>query len=172
MAGRRTPITPAKPLEDQKPRPPTTTDSPPSVGPPKQDFLDVEHFRSLSSASPRPSSTRPRSNIPPTSDRSRLPPFREDSNAESDEPWIRVDKTSELQRRLLGGSPFQSGDGFNVYIDGGRGFPDSVTISKVTIAALHADRTQVVAANGSTFAVAESGAFDPVFDAVRLREVI
>ncbi|ETL28468.1 hypothetical protein L916_18192 [Phytophthora nicotianae] len=165
MAGRRTPITPAKRLEDQKPRPPTTTDSPPSVGPPKQDFLDVEHFRSLSSASPRPSSTRPRSNIPPTSDRSRLPPFREDSNAESDEPWIRVDKTSELQRRLLGGSPFQSGDGFNVYIDGGRGFPDSVTISKVTIAALHADRTQVVAANGSTFAVAESGAFDPVFDA-------
>ncbi|KAG3033433.1 hypothetical protein PC121_g3932 [Phytophthora cactorum] len=173
MAGRRTPNdgrTPAKPLEDQKTRPPTSTierltDPPPSAGPQKQDFLDVDRLRLLSSASSRPPSTRPRSNIPPTGDKPRLPPFREDSNAEADEPWIRVDKTNELQRRLPGGNPFQSGDGVNVCIDGGRGFPDSVTISKVTIAALHADRTQVAAANSSAFAVPESDAFDPVFDA-------
>ncbi|KAG7385620.1 Coiled-coil domain-containing protein 17 [Phytophthora pseudosyringae] len=173
IQGRRTPNerpTPAKAYEDPNTTPPTTTTErlsvpPPPARPQKQDFLDVERSRLLSSASSRPPSTRPRSNIPLTGDRTRLPPFREDSDAEADGPWIRVDKSLELQRRLLSGSPFQSGDGFNVCIDGGRGFPDSVTISKVTIAALHADRTQVAAENGSTFAAVVSDVFDPVFDA-------
>ncbi|KAE9328697.1 hypothetical protein PF008_g16116 [Phytophthora fragariae] len=168
IQGRRTPVGLSKSLDDQK----TTTSSVPAERPserppsgrPKQDFLDVDRLRLISSASSRPPSTRPRSNLPTTSDRPRLPPFHEDTD-EADEPWIRVDKTAELQRRLLGGSSFQPGDGFNVFIDGGRGFPDSVTISKVTVAAHHADRTQVVAENGSAFASMASDAFDPTFDA-------
>ncbi|KAH7460318.1 hypothetical protein KRP22_008428 [Phytophthora ramorum] len=168
LQGRRSPndnSAPTKPLDDRK-----TISSPSSVepfsdSPQKQDFLDVDRLRLLSSTSSRPPSNRPRSDISTTGERPRLPPFREDSAAETDEPWIRVDKTLELQRRLLTGSPFQPGDGFNVYIDGGRGFPDCVTISKVTIAALHADRTQVVVENGSAFASAVSDAFDPTFDA-------
>ncbi|KAL3657350.1 hypothetical protein V7S43_017669 [Phytophthora oleae] len=150
IQGRRTPSAKSTtPLNDQKTVPPT----------PKQDFLDVDRLRSLSTASSRPPSTLP--GIPPTGDRPRLPPFRED---EADEPWIRVDNALELQRRLLGGNPFQSGDGFNVFIDGGRGFPDSTTISKVTIAALDANRSQVAAENGSEFAAVTSNAFDPEFD--------
>ncbi|GMF36588.1 unnamed protein product [Phytophthora fragariaefolia] len=162
----RTPVISAKPLDDQK----TTilsasvaSDPPSSALSQRQDFLDVDRLRSILSSSSRPPSTRPRSNIPNTSDRFRLPTFLEDAE-EVDEPWIRVDKTAEIQRRILGGNSFQPGDGFNVMIDGGRGFPDSATISKVTVAALHADRTQVITENGTAFASMLSNAFDPIFD--------
>ncbi|KAG1691303.1 hypothetical protein DVH05_027165 [Phytophthora capsici] len=149
IQGRRTPSEKIlNPLTDQKMTPPT----------PKQDFLDVDRLRSLLTASSRPSSTRPE--LPPTGNKPRLPPLQEN---EVDEPWIRVDKTLEIQRHLLGGNLFQSGDGFDLSVDGGRGFPDSTTISKVTIAALDADRGQVSADNGSGFADLTSNAFDPKF---------
>ncbi|GMF10672.1 unnamed protein product [Phytophthora lilii] len=170
IQGRKTPNDKlTKPLDDQKAassfvRTERLLDPPRSAHSQKQDFLDVDRLRLLSAASSRPPTTRPRSNIPATSDRVRLPAFPED-NDEADEPWIRVDNTAELQRRLLAGNSFQPGDGFNVFVDGGRGFPDNATISKVTIAALHADRTQVLAENGSAFPPATSSAFDPVFEA-------
>ncbi|OWZ13936.1 LOW QUALITY PROTEIN: hypothetical protein PHMEG_00012658 [Phytophthora megakarya] len=142
-------------------------DPPTTSFPLKQDFLDVDRLRLLSSTSSRPPSMRSRSNIPHSGDKTQLTVFREDSKAKTEEPWVRVDKTPELQRLLLSGNLFLNGDGFDVYIDGGRGFPDSVSLSKVTIAAFHADRTQFVAANGNMLATPMSNIFDPVYDASR-----
>ncbi|TYZ59473.1 hypothetical protein PybrP1_007085 [[Pythium] brassicae (nom. inval.)] len=68
-----------------------------------------------------------------------------DSDTNADAPWILADKSAERRRRLVDASNlFQPGDAFDVYIDGARGLPDSVTVTKVTAAALNSDRTQYV----------------------------
>lgn len=102
-------------------------------------------------------------------DRRRLVPVDEsDSDADVDAPWIHVDKRLERRVHIADASSlFEPGDAFDVAIDSARCLPDSVTLSKVTIAALHANRTQIATANGSAFAVLDSDVHSPSFDLVR-----
>lgn len=131
--------------------------------PPKRDFLDVERLRLLSSAHTRPvSTTRPRPNTNTTD--STLSSVSEEPGINT--PWIHVDKTLERQKQLVHGNFFQSGDGFDVFCDGARMLPDAVTLTKVTIAALHCDRSQIVVDNNSQYAALSSTAQCPSFDLV------
>lgn len=61
---------------------------------------------------------------------------------------------------------FQAGDAIDVYIDAARCLPGNVTLTKVTAAALNADRTQVPSENGSGFATMTSDVFSPVYGMV------
>lgn len=134
----------------------------------KRDFLDVDRLRLLSSASSRPATNpRPASSVVLGKDKRRLQAVEEGDDIDVDAPWIHVDQKAERRRRLMDGSNvFQSGDGFNVYVDGARCLPDNVTITKVTAAALHADRSQVPTENGSAFASLITDTFSPSFDMV------
>lgn len=147
---------------------PTTADR-------KENFLDVERLRLLSSASSRPSSTalRPASStsiVGGAKEKRRLVPVEEvDGDTDADAPWIHVDKSSERRKRLLDANNlFQAGDAFDVYIDGARCLPDNVTLTKATVAALNGDRSPVLTENGSAFASLTSNTYNPSFGVVSL----
>jgi hypothetical protein len=155
-----------------------------SQPPPSQDYLDVERLRLLSSSS---TTTRPPSGfIRPRSTLSAIPrnrigggsigslPAVPEASIFDDlspmSPWIRVDKSPDRHRHVVQ-ALFQPGDAFDVYVDGARFLPDNVTATKVTIAALHADRSKIspfTADSSSQLAVALSEACCPTFNLVAL----
>lgn len=93
----------------------------------------------------------------------------ETNGVDVDASWIHVDKAPERQKRLMDANNlFQAGDGIDVYIDAARCLPENVTITKVTAAALNADRTQVPTENGSVFAAMTSDIYSPSFGMVNL----
>lgn len=131
-------------------------------------YLDVDRLRLLSSASSRPGTTRPVSSVAAGKDkRHQLLPVDEIDDSDADASWIHVDKAFERQKRLMDANNlFQAGDGIDMYIDASRCLPENVTITKVTAAALNADRTQVPTENGSAFAAMTSDAYSPSFNMV------
>lgn len=125
-----------------------------------QDYLDLERIRLLSASSsssrrPLSGAVRPRSTLSASGKQQRLgtsavgpmglQPVREDAAFDDQSPtspWIRVDH-SVMRLRQGVQTPFHAGDGFDVFIDGCRYLPDNVTLTKVTVAALHADRSKI-----------------------------
>lgn len=101
--------------------------------------------------------------------RRQLLPVGEIDDVDIDATWIRVDKAPERRKRLMDtNNLFQAGDGIDAYIDAARCLPENVTITKVTAAALNADRTQVSTENGSVFAAMTSDSYSPSFGMVNL----
>ncbi|DBA01352.1 TPA: LOW QUALITY PROTEIN: hypothetical protein N0F65_001591 [Lagenidium giganteum] len=129
----------------------------------QRDFLDIERLRMMTSASSRPTTTRPVSSFPVRANASKLFSLHEDS--EDGLPWIKVDHSTERGERLLQHTnAFMAGDGFNVYVDAARSLPDNMSYSQVSVEALDADRVATIPIDSyRAFASAASDTFNPTF---------